>query len=527
MDNQKDSALDADLHGDDPEVVLRQARERFIQAFPGRLSSIELLSDDIARLGVSGPVESLRRIVHQMTGLAGTIGLPTVSERSGEVEDLIRGVPTVGVEQRAWSSAIEALRTAFEHDAKYPPPGWVRADPAAEPTGKTILVVEDDATLRGIVLAELEQGGYRAIGIGDGALTLDRVRSLRPSLVVLDIDLPGMDGYAVCRLLKATPVVAMTPIVFMTTRSGVDDRLIGLALGADDYLQKPVDPRELLLRVARLVRRADVQSAAVSPPSRGVRLLTYEAFSLAADELLAGAPASLALIKLPRVRTDETVEALVANIRRRDLAGSVNASHLVVLMPEMSPSEACSFIEGEATALTSTGLGPIVAGVAGTTERAAVPFASLLADADEALGGARYLGRTAATKLDGALPASPSSRATVLLADDDPDVMRILDAQMRAAGYDTVLAFDGAAALAAVGERQPDLVVLDLMMPKLTGFDVLQRLRDLPTPPRTIVLTARGREDDVTRAFDLGADDYMRKPFNPQELMARVSRLMG
>jgi DNA-binding response OmpR family regulator len=89
------------------------------------------------------------------------------------------------------------------------------------------------------------------------------------------------------------------------------------------------------------------------------------------------------------------------------------------------------------------------------------------------------------------------------------------------------LAFDGVEALASLEQNRPEVLILDLMMPKLGGFDLLSRLRDREGPrPRVIVLSARGREEDVTRAFDLGADDYVTKPFNPQELLARVARLL-
>lgn len=116
---------------------------------------------------------------------------------------------------------------------------------------------------------------------------------------------------------------------------------------------------------------------------------------------------------------------------------------------------------------------------------------------------------------------------TIVLADDDPDVTRMVDSQARGAGYRTVLALDGEQALAAVRAHAPDALVLDLMMPKLNGFDVLTQIHEGPAPrPRIIVLSGRGREQDVMRAFDLGADDYMTKPFNPQELMARIARLI-
>ena len=113
-----------------------------------------------------------------------------------------------------------------------------------------------------------------------------------------------------------------------------------------------------------------------------------------------------------------------------------------------------------------------------------------------------------------------------MLADDDPEVAHIVDAHMRAGGFSTTIAFDGQQAIEAVEREQPDVLILDLMMPKMTGFDVLHRIRALANKPRVIVLSARGREQDVTRAFDLGVDDYMMKPFSPQELRARIGRLL-
>ncbi len=122
---------------------------------------------------------------------------------------------------------------------------------------------------------------------------------------------------------------------------------------------------------------------------------------------------------------------------------------------------------------------------------------------------------------------TPTAPTTILIAEDDPDVTRIVDAQLRASGYTTLVAFDGEQTLAAIQDQTPDVLVLDLMMPKLSGFEVLMQLRDAPPPrPRVIVLSARGREQDMARAFELGAHDYMTKPFDPQELTARIARLL-
>jgi DNA-binding response OmpR family regulator len=123
--------------------------------------------------------------------------------------------------------------------------------------------------------------------------------------------------------------------------------------------------------------------------------------------------------------------------------------------------------------------------------------------------------------------AATVATVTVVVAEDDPDVSRIVDVQLRAAGYKSVLAHDGEQALVAVREHGARVVVLDLMMPKVDGFAVLRQLRKASSLwPRIIVLTGRGREQDVARAFEAGADDYVTKPFNPQELMARIARML-
>jgi CheY-like chemotaxis protein len=118
---------------------------------------------------------------------------------------------------------------------------------------------------------------------------------------------------------------------------------------------------------------------------------------------------------------------------------------------------------------------------------------------------------------------------TILVVDDDPDITRFIELNLRDAGYHVAVAGDGEEALSKIGELNPDLVVLDVMMPKLTGYDVTQRLRASDETKRipVILLTARVQEADVARGFEVGADDYMKKPFSPQELRARVQAILG
>ena len=134
--------------------------------------------------------------------------------------------------------------------------GAFRAEP---PAPRTILVVEDDATLAAVLRYNLEREGYRCLVAVDGARALELARSERPDLLLLDVMLPGIDGLEVCRRLRAASTV---PIIMLTARVDEIDRVVGLEVGADDYVTKPFSTRELLARVRAALRRAEMRPTA-------------------------------------------------------------------------------------------------------------------------------------------------------------------------------------------------------------------------------------------------------------------------
>jgi two-component system response regulator ResD len=119
------------------------------------------------------------------------------------------------------------------------------------------------------------------------------------------------------------------------------------------------------------------------------------------------------------------------------------------------------------------------------------------------------------------------SKGTVLVVDDEPTIVEIVARYMERAGYETHQAPDGPKALTAAAEFEPDLVVLDLMLPGIDGIEVLRQLRERPGKPiAVILLTARGEESDRLVGLRRGADDYVVKPFSPAELVARVDAVL-
>lgn len=120
-------------------------------------------------------------------------------------------------------------------------------------TRRRVLVVDDDPTVAEVVSGYLDRAGYLVDRAADGPDALARATAHRPDLVVLDLMLPGMDGLEVCRRMRGNGPV---PVIMLTARGDEDDRILGLEVGADDYVTKPFSPRELVLRVESVLRRS-------------------------------------------------------------------------------------------------------------------------------------------------------------------------------------------------------------------------------------------------------------------------------
>jgi len=123
---------------------------------------------------------------------------------------------------------------------------------------KRILVIEDDPDIALSLRLKLERdGGFEVVTATDGAAGLKLAVDRPPDLVLLDLNLPGVDGFEVCRLLRGEPVTAATPVIMLTARISESDRVAGLDLGADDYISKPFSPKEALARIRAVLRRSD------------------------------------------------------------------------------------------------------------------------------------------------------------------------------------------------------------------------------------------------------------------------------
>ena len=202
------------------------------------------------------------------------------------------------------------------------------------PSGQRLLIVEDEYKLARLLVDYLSGAGYEASCIVDGALAVPEVRTWVPDLILLDLNLPGKDGFAICKEVRA---FAETPIIMLTARRDEIDRLLGLQMGADDYICKPFSPREVVARVKAVLRRCARSSPGEACAGRIVvdasrfeaaldgKVLDLTSLELRLLQTLSSQPGRVfsrdqlldRLYDDRRVVLDRTVDSHIKNLRRK------------------------------------------------------------------------------------------------------------------------------------------------------------------------------------------------------------------
>ena len=233
----------------------------------------------------------------------------------------------------------------------------------AGPVTPTVLVAEDSLVIRAVLVEQLQSRGYRVIEAGDGEQALAACRRERPDVVLLDVEMPHLDGHAVLAGIKAEPLLADIPVVFVTSRVTTEDVVEGLRLGAHDYLRKPFEPSELLARVHAAVRikalqdelrlrNAELELASRTDALTGLhnrRHLEEQLQQLAT----AGDRLAVLLCDIDRFKQVndtrghaagddllcDVARTLATDLRPSDVLGRLGGDEFAVLLPEAGPGE--------------------------------------------------------------------------------------------------------------------------------------------------------------------------------------------
>lgn len=487
--------------------------ERFLSHVPAHLEVLREARAELAQ-DPDEARDAIRRVSTFIAEQAEAVGLPAVAEAA-------RRVVSAGIED---SALIEDLERALE-----------RLSGGVEDA--RILIVEDDPSSALLTRTAVEPLAAVIEQAGTAAEAREILDDHRVDLIILDLVLPDADGRHLLMELSRDTNPAGTAVIVLTAKGSTATRAECFAYGASAFLEKPLDLDVLRSTAADLLaaavgRRGGSDPLAALPDRTQVR----EAF-LRMQAGRKGEPMTLALVeadvesagwdeegRMPadvRERYVRLASVLRDSLGAGDVVGRWGISELVLLLLGREP-EACVRLLERARAKLDSGPRPFLAGVAQVSEDAL--FEDAVSWADSLLSETRM--STEASILHTTLATTRPPFA--LIVEDDPITASLLLHRLERSGFEVEHYDNGLRGLEAIRRTLPDLLILDIRLPGMDGFEILARMKaeGLTTNVRTMVLTGLGRESDVSRAFGLGAEDYLVKPFSPIELTARALRLV-
>lgn len=418
------------------------------------------------------------------------------------------------------TSAMAATQAASEHRPA-PTPGparvataqlidWIPDDRHAIAAGETvILTVEDDPAFARILVDLIRRKGHRALAAADGESGLELARRYRPTGILLDVMLPGMDGWSVLQHLKHDPVTAAIPVHFI---SAVDEAAKGVALGAVGYLTKPVDRKALvtafdhLLDVAgKIVRKLLLVDD--DPDSRLALTRLLQADNVEIDQVASGEEA------LERIAT-HSYDCIVLDLNLGGISGIefLEKAATLVAVPPVVIYSGQDLSREDSLKLRQYTDSIVIKGQR-SPER-------LLDEVSLFLHSIGSRGANATPSDDNNLGGRQ-----VLLVDDDMRNLFALSKSLRARGVNVSMAQDGYKALQQLQENPSiELVLMDIMMPGMDGYETTREIRKLPQWSNLpiIAVTAKAMHGDRDKCLDAGANDYLTKPVDLDKLLSMM-----
>lgn len=495
------------------------------RVLPDKRHAVELALERW-RNRAEGAEAEIRRLAHLLTGSGASYGFPQISQHAQAVE---RAAPeTIGARTE---ELLRVMGSVLTHDER-----------------SGILVVDDDADTANLLRAKLQLAG-RPVSVARSAVEAEaRLKERPPALILLDLVLPDIDGRRLLSKWKGQSETASIPVFVLSASANGPIRQECLSLGADACFSKPLDLEPLIRDVEKRLRPSEGSPAgferdlSTGLPNRAGFLKLFRR-----AELLLPGPQRVMTVALLEVDTLAVIRATQGDAAAEDiLAWAAKAieralqplgvltrwegDRLAALFPSVNTETAVLSVERALSALSPDRF-PLPQGAttritfsAGLTEAVeGVAVEEILSRAAEALTEARTQG---AGRIALYRKGVGRTRKTIMVVDDDDLMIALVRHRLEREGFNVHPFLNGAAAFAAASSVNPDLMILDVKMPEMDGFELLERLRSIPAFEKTpiLMLTSMGGENDVVRGLALGADDYILKPFSPVELVARVHR---
>ena len=482
---------------------------------------------DALRSGDTEAHASAKRIAHTLKGSGATYGFPNVSTLAEVVEE----------------ASGDEIITPLDKLVNYL--RFLKSEDEAEQD--CILIVDDSEEIIMILSTVLNKQGYEVEVARTGAEAEEKLGNENISLILLDLILPDADGRNLLVKLKAQESTAAIPIIVLSAKDSPQIKAECYALGADNYFEKPVDVGVLTTHLATTLQHsASVREQSTHDEVTG--LLKRDSFLNEMQNILSEDPSSVTLLtfaldgftalgeKFGTNSVDEALKHISRLISKELPPGSPfsrwSGNEFMVVPRGLNTVNVKRLAQGVLSALeenplkVNNGSKNIIltfsAGIVSGSER---NVDGLIQAASQLMYSAKTSGRGQILEEHDEIE---KGETTVLLAEDDDLTAEFIKHRLERTGFKIDHFMHGDEAYKHIQSTNYDLIITDVKMPGMDGFELVQRTREdssnMTTP--LIMLTSMGRENDIARGLQLGADDYMLKPFSPVELLARVQRLL-
>ncbi|MGE5406008.1 MAG: response regulator [Candidatus Saccharibacteria bacterium] len=504
------------------------------------------------------------RFVHTMFGTAGTVGFSMISERlnpwESRLHDAVEGNELNEEEIQACEELLEFIDDFLtKHDTDLEK-GVITApdQPPPETVAGQVLLVEDSASTQEVVINSLGELGIKVVAVGTGSAALMELNGSMFDLILLDIMLPDTDGFKLFETIRSDPRWELIPIVFLSAKAELEDKIAGWELGADDYITKPFEGSELNARVTGRLRRAgkilqaSTRDYLTNALSR--RYLDENLAQLAAQTARNSSILSVALLDLDNFKSvndtyghqtgDAVLRGLVSflhnNLRQSDVVGRFGGEEFMIIFPDTdsqnAQSRATELIDGFKKVSFTSPNSPEPFHVSFSAGIASFPqhgdnTQSLVAGADIALYLAKSQGKSRAAVYSMGEGAVTHSTRRILAVDDNRAFLSAITEGLVRRGYEVDAYSEPKKALsvATIGKNRWDVMLVDVNMPEMTGFELVSMIKQYMQNdmPPVIMITTANQVQDLINASKLGVADYVLKPLDIDDLTRRLTAILS
>ncbi|GAB2486162.1 hypothetical protein GCM10008929_08670 [Alkalibacterium psychrotolerans] len=540
--------------------LIKKSQHKFLVENNEQLTHISRRLLTYLNKGRNDDYEALYQFYHRIKGTSGTLELMDISDAAAEMEELMisekaelitnhKHITTLVKGTGKLLEMIEKQLTDMLIDVKDLEINTTLEDERVFQAGK-ILVVDDDIAMLNLVAELLKNEGYEVFVTSNSNEAIDYLKTGTIDLALIDIVMPEKSGFDIYEEINSFN--NRVPLLFMTGLNNSDVRIEALRKGAEIYLQKPLDPEELIARVDGSIKKYKLNEARDNKDELTkafTRRHFIEKFEVEKQKYMrTGEPFSVAFLDLDHFKAINDkygylfgdnvlvsfVEMVVKHLPPQSKVFRFGGDEFLVLFSNTTGSEAQNVMEEIRTEVGAKVFKPMKdeneitisfsSGIAEFNE-SIQSKSSLLEKADQALYVANENGKNQSVlhnDLGGPL------RNKILVVDDELLLANIIKTRLGYLGYEVDYAKDGQEALVKLKQERYDLVLLDIMLPKVTGLEVLKTFKSgkFESDPKIVMISGKQSEAAVLESLRLGADDFLKKPISLDVLEHKIKKIL-